>query len=195
MSSSSSLCSWLGRDYAIVPNRGGGDCLFHVMSQATGLSMMQLKRAASGLASREEFQIKRQLYEDAKREWVRTRRSCYLDDILSYGWMEGIGTLAQYRRELARPGRWSDGESIGRLEHLLRCRILLLCARSPTGTYPRPKSAGALPRFYVMVNYINDRHFELITWKGYRCFALRDLPSAIRQLFHLDGSRGQMKRH
>lgn len=170
--------------FQIIPNSGGGDCLFHTMSQATGIRINDLKDFVASRVTPEEFRIKKSMYESAKEQFRKSRDISYYHDINDYYWIERVKNIKQYREELKKRGLWADGESVGRLEEIFQCRILLLSQSSPTVVY-NTGSCIKNPKFYVMINYINAKHFELILYNGYRCFLKKDLPFVVQRIFHL----------
>ena len=165
--------------FSIIPNQGGGDCLFHVLSQATGIKMEDLKYIVAADATQEEFNVKKSMYESATKEYTKTGNRDYLIDILNYKWLENVTNLYQYQKLLATHGTWGDGESVDHLERILNCRILLLSRESSQIVY-NTASPVKRPKYYVLVNYIDSTHFELISFKGFRCFTRADLPFVIK---------------
>lgn len=166
--------------FRVLRNPGGGDCLFHVLHQATGTSVANLKLSVAARATSEEFRVKKAMYESAKRGATDPHPDPeYVRDYLDYAWMEGIRTLRDYRDALARRGTWGDGESLQHLEDILNCRLLVL--RDLVDPYPIPSSVK-LPRFYVLIHYDSEAaHFELITYAGRGMLVA--VPDAIKRMF------------
>ncbi len=183
------MSNWIARlfgddSFVIVPSDADGNCFFHVLSQATGMSMEWIKRIVSSETTEEEFEIKMYMYLSAKELYRETRREEYLRDVLDYGWLENVRTLDQYRSVLAFHGGicWADGESVTRLERILKCRIVLLSRTAPNVIHPHAGSVEE-PRFYVLVNYMDaSHHFELVTFHGRKFFRDENLPRVIKTL-------------
>lgn len=178
--------NWIARvfndnGFSIIPNSGGGDCFYYVMEQATSLPAHSLKRLVSNQVTLEEFEIKQSLVQSAKVNYAKTGKLEYLNDIVHYGWVSRIPNLTQYKKMLEKPGVWSDGETIARMEQILQCRILLLCRKRKGFIYPTI-STVTNPKFYVIVHYIGSLHFELVTYEGNKFFSSSDLPHAIKCL-------------
>lgn len=183
--------------YSILSNPGGGDCLFHVVSQACRHSVAELRDFASRLITEEEFQLKRQMYDSAVSDLqkytseriynpqIRRRMAACIRDISAYDWIKNIKTLEQYREYVRRPGVWGDAETVGHLERLFRCKMLFFDARSPTCTYAFPSADNLSPSRYIMVNYDRECHFELVSYSGARVFTLDSLPLPVRRVFGL----------
>ena len=171
--------------YRILPNPGGGDCLFHVVSQATGIPAARVKRTVADRATDEEFRVKKAMYESAKKGLMSDDGGGaaleYARDYLDYAWMEGVDGLERYRDLLARCGTWGDGESVQHIEKILRCRVLVLCRELPGICYRIPSSVRD-PKFYLLVNY-SGAHFELVTWAGRGTFVAANVPKEIKRIF------------
>lgn len=175
-------------DYRILPNPGGGDCLFHAVSQATGVPVAHVKRMVAERATGEEFCVKKAMYESAKEGLMRNGTTTaaaleYARDYLDYAWMEGVDSLARYRDRIATRGTWGDGESVQHIEKILQCRILVLCRELPGSGYRIPSSVRD-PKFYLLVDYAGA-HFELVTRAGRGTFVPANVPVAIKRIFGL----------
>jgi len=187
------MINWVARitgdpNFEIIPNMGGGDCLFYAVSQATGLSIEKLRLEAALRISDEEFKIKKTIYQSAKEEFEREKqlqtKRTYLNDVLSYHWMENINTVEQYRHILAKRGLWSDAETIGHIEKALQCKILLLSSGSPGLAYRNQTDDDETPNYYLIIGHSAETcHFELVTHDGNKQFHRETLPFIIRVLF------------
>jgi hypothetical protein len=192
--------SWIARvmkddRFEIVPNPGGGDCLFYVISQASRYSVAQIREFVSRLVTEEEFKIKKQMYESAvadlkritdtvkrKSSDAKRLREC-IADITDYSWIARINNLAEYREYVCRPRTsWGDAETVGHLERIFSCKMLFFDRKRPEMgfTYSFPSSAKER---YIMVNYSEGCHFELVTFDGYKVFTLDTLPPSVANLF------------
>ncbi len=152
-------------DYRIIPNVGGGDCLFRVVSQATGISHKDLRALAASCVTQEEFEVKKAL-----------------SRCKEYQWMIGITQLSEYKKMLMYENVWGDGESVEHLQDVLDCKLLILSQKSENLVY-RTVSLKKKAKFYILVNYIESSHFELVTWRGKKWFYGNDVPIVIKLIF------------
>ena len=189
--------------FAIIRNRGGGDCLFHSVGAAVGATVAELRGIVAAQASQEEYEVKRDLYQSAIDDLpgVRARLARTVDpaerrelavlarnlttDVRIYRWMAGVSSLAEYRRRLATRGNWGDAEAVGHLESALGVKLLLLSRCGSSGmayvnTFVPP---GFNPSRYILIAYDDGAHYQLVTYNETRIFSFESLPGCVRELF------------
>lgn len=192
--------------FAIRKAPADGDCLFHVVSMATGHSVSYLKQLVAQGATGEEFATKKALLESALREHPRIesqlrqtppsspyfrglQQQCanYADDIRTYGWIAQCQTLGDFRRGLATQGTWGDADAVGHMEKALGLKLLILNIRKA----PTPEvycntmiARDFAPSHYVLVDYREtEAHYNLVEHAGHSLFRFEELPYAVRRLF------------
>ena len=160
---------WLARRlrddrWHVLPNSGGGSCLFQAFSQTIDgqLTAQEIRSMVADRTSMLEFTIKQALQPDPR-----------------------IKTLAQYRQALKEPTRWADGETIQHLEALFDCHLLLVSPSEPGIALHHGGTFEPKRRFFVICNYRDGNHFELVTFCGQRHFDRTSLPPIIGKLFSL----------
>lgn len=187
-------------NFQVVPNPGGGDCLFYAVGQAVGQNVLALRNRVASQATEEEYRVKKALYHSALQDLPkvqarigsvsgRERQKLELvardlaSDISVYRWLASVGSLGEYRAALARRGNWGDAEAIGHLEAALGVKLLILskCGRGAYVNTFVPE--GFAPSRYIMIAYDNGRHYELVRYGGVGVFTAETLPPAVRALF------------
>lgn len=186
-----------------------GDCLFHAVSVGSGYRVSQLKGIVASCATQEEFAIKKGMYHSAVEEHPKVnhrltqtprtspyyeglleRLARYADDISTYGWLQDINTLDEYRRVVAQRGIWGDAEAIGHLERVLNTKFLIFSVEE-TKQHNIPEiyqstmiREGFSPSHYLLVGYEETaKHYSLIRHSGQVRFTFEQLPFSVRTLF------------
>lgn len=134
----------------IVPNSGGGDCLFISISQAYigEIDAVKLRKDAAGRITQEEFRAKQSLPA-----------------------AHGAGTLEQYCQIQATPGVWSDAETVGHIEEVLGVDIIVL-HQPESGVapyvYPRMQQQQdqQQQRRFIMIAHTGNNHYQLVRLKN-----------------------------
>jgi len=196
--------SWIAQafnddGFATVQNPADGNCLYHVIFQATCISIAAQKDVIASQITEEEFRIKKDLYISAKENLQRLcqtgrhlspQAAQLRNDILAYRWLEHIDTRDDYAKYIREEGGiWGDGESIGNLERGLRVKLLLLEPTESNGVRAYSLTMVAQnyePQVYILVAYYNNVHFELITYRGTRAFIAATVPKAVRAVVDRD---------
>lgn len=169
--------------YDIIPNMGGGDCLFLALSSALRKPVSFFRNLVADATPDERYEHLRDLYTQAFRENNRA----ILADL---AFMRHVHSPDALRRFMRTSAYWGDEMAIDAIEQRLGVKLLILDPRrARAGRSPcvfQSTQRPYHPRFYVMLNFTGS-HYELITHDGRALFALDDLPLAIYVLFSLPG--------
>jgi hypothetical protein len=183
--------------FVLHRNKGGGDCLFYSISQATGYPVNILRRIASQMATIEEFHVKRNMYisaiEQLSKIDIRDNsivRRQLLDDVTTYGWLKNVHTLEEYKKCLEKTGIWGDSESIDKLQKVLGVSFLILSHHqfvngSENCAYVMSSDSQLPQNGYIMLAYYDGAHFELVTFAGKGIRKRNEWPMKVVKEFHL----------
>jgi hypothetical protein len=169
-----------GKQFATIPNSGGGDCLFYSVSQATGVPVSKLKSTIAMMATDEEFRVKKSMWAYAKNDIPglgerinectdpveRTKLVAlyrdYMDDVSVYSWLSNVENIEDYRRSVSSRGVWGDADALNRLAIALRAVFLVIDVdrvalyKTEIGT----NHNTILP--HIIIAYYSAGHFELV---------------------------------
>ena len=183
-----------------------GNCLFHVVSGATGEPVDTLKRRVAQSATHEEFVIKKGLWQSAVDDYPKVKQrlgqtppsSPYYkgmqaqlanlaDDMQTYRWLSNITTLEEYRAALMQHGVWGDADAVGHIENALNLKLLIFSLRQkecPEIYCNTMIPEGFHPNHYILVAYHPlEAHYDLVKHADRALFAFDQLPYSVRRLF------------
>jgi len=191
---------------------GGGDCLYRALGRALGMTVRALKMLVAREATTEEFVVKKNMYEDAKREYPvllnrlqetprNTRSYVVIYDMVqraaadkqSYAWLEHVDDLESFRTALINDGRaWGDAETLGKLQVATGVKALMVSKKATKDKGGKPvlyecsvvAPSDWRPRLWVMLAYDEDgSHFELISYARRLLFrCVEEIPYSMRRL-------------
>jgi hypothetical protein len=108
--------------------------------------------------------------------------------LAEFGFMKHVKTLDDFRNYVQTSDFWANTWAISTLELLLNVKIIIL-DESTSDKYAIMK-CGQLntdittfsPKYYIIANYTNGNHYELITYKQKGLLTFQEIPYSIKTL-------------
>jgi predicted NAD-dependent protein-ADP-ribosyltransferase YbiA (DUF1768 family) len=105
-----------------------------------------------------------------------------------FAFMQGVNTLAEFKKKLLTNNYWADEWSIAQLQQLLKIKVIILSDSNDDGR----KSVHVVcdtalegatkfyPRFYIIVEYSGGNHYRLVSYKGKSIFQFSEIPNGLK---------------
>jgi hypothetical protein len=118
---------------------------------------------------------------------LKLEKSANEELLQEFQYMENIKTLDDLKTYIRTSSYWADTWAISTLERLLEVKVIILEDSTDKDAVMR---CGQLneeistfnPKYYIMVNYSGNNHYELITYKDKRIFTFSEIPYDIKIL-------------
>jgi predicted NAD-dependent protein-ADP-ribosyltransferase YbiA (DUF1768 family) len=108
------------------------------------------------------------------------------------GFIKDIETLEDYKKYIKTSDYWADAWAISSLERLLNVKFIILSQDSynvnaldnvlQCGESNNEIKESFNPEYYIMINFVNNNHFELIVYKDKKIFKFSEIPYSIKLL-------------
>lgn len=175
-----------GEDFSgieIVPNSGGGDCLFHCFKDALGAagnrtSIRALRRVVAEAVTDDQFQTLKAIYDSANTENE-------YQVLVDYPFMKGVKDIQGLRSAMMRRSYWGDEMALAALEKRTKLKAIVFTtqygkmqiANTIDGDLQEPPKSGR----YIMV-LLHNLHYQLIKYNGKVYFKKRELPPEVLEI-------------
>jgi hypothetical protein len=134
---------------------------------------------------KELLESARSLHKDY--QTLKLEKSANEELLQEFQYMENIKTLDDLKTMIRTSSYWADTWAISTLERLLEVKVIILEDSTDKDAVMR---CGQLneeistfnPKYYIMVNYSGNNHYELITYKDKRIFTFSEIPYDIKIL-------------
>lgn len=131
-----------------------------------------------------------QIFKDKKQQLIDTTKQ--QEEYV--GFIKNINTLDDYKDYIQTSQYWADSWAISTLERLLNVKFIIFSKESyGQGSLDSVLQCGEnnklieekgvfSPQFFIMINFINNNHFELITYKNKKILKFSEIPYSIKIL-------------
>jgi hypothetical protein len=163
----------------ILPNSGGGDCLFHcfkaaLLSYGTRTSIRALRKVVADAATQDQFETLKVIYDNA----VKEKEYQIINDYL---FMNGVNDLEGLRKAMMKRSYWGDEMALRALEKRTKMKVLVFTTitgemelASQLDTKEVPESGK-----YMMV-LLHNQHYQLVKYGDKVVLRFNDLPPQIQ---------------
>ncbi len=167
-----------GNLYRVIPNRGGGDCLFYSFINAlpgNQFTVYQLRKVVADYLNDEHFKSLSDIYNMAKEE-----RDYQL--LRDYSFMKGVNDLTDLRSSVMKSTYYGDELALSALEKWSGIRpIVLTPKKSGNGLEVSARIEDKEPprsNAYLLL-LLRNVHYENIEYKGKLLMKIDELPDGI----------------
>lgn len=152
--------------FSIIPNSGGGDCLFLCYERAirslhVGTSVQELRAIVAESVTEDQFSVLKLIYDEAARENEYT----VLQD---YNFMRGAETLEGLRDNMKTTQYWGDEMAIRALEEASGISLCVITKDQSNKTIVANKmDSDQIPDSKRnLVVLLENSHYQIIEYKG-----------------------------
>ena len=152
--------------FSIVPNAGGGDCLFFCYEKAikslnVGTSVGELRAIVAESVTEDQYTVLKLIYDEAERENEYT----VLQD---YNFMRGAETLEGLRNNMKTTQYWGDEMAIRALEEASGISLCVITKDQSNRTIVANKmdSDQTSDSNRNLVVLLENSHYQIIEYKG-----------------------------
>jgi hypothetical protein len=161
----------------------------HEMNDVAEKNQKLKKQAQKGGRSKEEMKEIIAGAKELQKKYTEKKQKSKVDETLleEFRFMEYVKTLDDFRNYIRTSDYWANTWAISTLELLLNVKIIILeestdkDAMMLCGQLNTDISTFS-PKYYIIANYKNGNHYELITYKKKGLLTFQEIPYAIKVL-------------
>jgi hypothetical protein len=161
----------------------------HEMNDVAEKNQKLKKQAQKGGRTKEELKEIIAGAKELQKKYTDKKQKYKVDETLleEFRFMEYVKTLDDFRNYIRTSDYWANTWAISTLEILLNVKIIILEESTDKDAI---MLCGQLntdisifsPKYYIIVNYKNGNHYELITYKKKGLLTFQEIPYAIKVL-------------
>ena len=161
----------------------------HEMNDVAEKNQKLKKQAQKGGRTKEELKEIIAGAKELQKKYTEKKQKSKVDETLleEFRFMEYVKTLDDFRNYIRTSDYWANTWAISTLEILLNVKIIILeestdkDAMMLCGQLNTDISTFS-PKYYIIANYKNGNHYELITYKKKGLLTFQEIPYAIKVL-------------
>ena len=178
------------KTFSIMPNYGGGDCLFlcyemAIKSLSVSTSVEELRGIVAESVGEDQFSVLKIIYDEAKRENEYT----VLQD---YNFMRGVETLEDLRKNMKTREYWGDEMAIRALEEASGISLCVVTKDQSNKTIIANKmdSGQTIDSKRNLIVLLENSHYQVIKYKNDIVLNWEELQEAKTRLVSIGGEVG-----
>ena len=161
----------------------------HEMEMIATTNQRLKKQAQKGGQSKEHLGELVAGAKELQKKYAEKKQKNKVDENLlqEFAFMKHVKTVEDFRNYICTSDYWADTWAISTLEILLNIKIIILEKSTDKDAIIK---CGQLntdistfsPKHYIIVNYTNGNHYELIKYKDKGLFSFQEIPYAVKVL-------------
>jgi len=178
------------KTFSIMPNSGGGDCLFlcyemAIKSLNVSTSVEELRSIVAESVGEDQFSVLKIIYDEAARENEYT----VLQD---YNFMRGVETLEDLRRNMKTREYWGDEMAIRALEEASGISLCVVTKDQSNKTIIADKMDAdqTVDSKRHLIVLLENSHYQVIKYKNDIVLDWEELQEAKTRLVSIGGEAG-----
>lgn len=178
------------KTFSIMPNSGGGDCLFlcyeiAIKSLNVSTSVEELRSIVAESVGEDQFSVLKIIYDEAARENEYT----VLQD---YNFMRGVETLEDLRRNMKTREYWGDEMAIRALEEASGISLCVVTKDQSNKTIIANKMDAnqTVDSKRHLIVLLENSHYQVIKYKNNIVLDWEELQEAKTRLVSIEGGAG-----